>query len=157
MHTYGNAVMRANNPFLSWTWKILMKNENDRIACAPTSLRTNSQHAFIYKRQMRIIIKRFTMIQRLTGFLVLLNNLKYYSKYKKLLYSHLFREKTTCVLSICPATTELTCIQHASLVFKVILIVISWKLNPALQCKLRNPLGYFADKSKTFSISEMCA
>lgn len=62
------------------TWKMLIKNDNDRILSAPTSLRTNSLHPIFYKRQMRII-KRFTMdLFRLP---VLLDNLKYYSKCTK--------------------------------------------------------------------------
>lgn len=59
-----------------------MKNYNDRIWGVPTSLRTNSLHAAFYKRQMKIITKRFTM--GLSGLPVLLNNFKYYSKYTKL-------------------------------------------------------------------------
>lgn len=74
-----------------------MKNDNDRIVSMPTSLRTNLLYAIFYKRQMRIIRKGFTI--GISGLPVLLDNLKYYSKYTKLFYIYLLKEMeiTTCV------------------------------------------------------------
>lgn len=67
-----------------------MKNDNDRIVSVPTSLRTNLLYVIFYKRQMRIIRKGFT--KNLSGLPVLLDNLKYYSKYTKLFYIYLFKK-----------------------------------------------------------------
>lgn len=58
----------------------MIKNDNDRILSAPTSLRTNLLRPIFYKRQIRII-KRFKM--KLFGLPVLLDNLKYYTKCRR--------------------------------------------------------------------------
>lgn len=57
MHSNRNAGTQ-DNPLLSCTWKMLMKNYNDRISSVSTSLRTNSRHAAFSKRQMKIIEKK---------------------------------------------------------------------------------------------------
>lgn len=122
------AVTQDFNPSLSCTWKMLMKNDNDRTVSVPTSLRTNSLLPIFYKRQTRIITKRFTM--DLLGLPVLLDNLRYYSKCTKLSYIH-FLGKTNgknnaqvYLISVQPPEF-LTYVQHIGLVLKVILTVIS--------------------------------
>lgn len=63
-----------------------MKNDNDRIVSVSTFPKTNSLHPIFHERQMRIITKGFTL--DLSGLLVHLDNLKYYSNYTKLSYIH---------------------------------------------------------------------
>lgn len=123
-----------------------MKNDNDRIVSASTSLRTKSLYPVFYKRQMMVITIGFTV--HLSGLPVLLDNLKYYSKHTKSFYIHFLRKingKTPhmCAFNICPATREfLTYIQHTGPVLKFILNQL--KLNPVLYCKFKKQPDYFA-------------
>lgn len=87
----------------------------------------------------------------LSGYPVLLDNLKYYSRYTKLFYIHILRKTNreklhVCLSNICSAIREfLTYIQHTGRPCpQGHSYCNQLKLNPVLHCKLRKQPGYFA-------------
>lgn len=124
------ALTRDNNLSLSCIWKMLMKNDNDRIVSVPTSLWTNSLHPILSTKD------KWGSLQKDEQWISLDSQFSWITwniiqVYKIILHSLLKRNKWkklhACVFNTCPVTRKfLTYIQYTGLILKVILIVISW-------------------------------